>query len=391
MYKSYSYYGFELIPYSIKLFIYQSVFFVTTLIFFPKNLNKPSDYFQLFYSLTVIFPNCFGTFIYLDFELVEQVLYFFIILTPLMVIRLLEGLRFKFELRTYLVEENKLAKYFLILAISLSFFILYKFYNIGSFDFIDTYSRRLEGRSIFKSKSPSSYLVGLLFNSIGPFFAFFGTTHKKIIWIIFSIALSILGFWSLGLKAPLFFSILFIIIGFNINLKKDISISLLFALNLLCIVGVLETYYSPVSIVSDYFIRRVFLVIPLIQSYYYETFLNYNFTEIIIGRDFQYYDDVTYFIGSNYFSNLKINANTNSYLYFLIKHGVFGYIINTISIVVTFLFLNNEYRTKKTELSLFIGILTSILIVEASFSSILFSTGVILLLMASFYSKRPIN
>lgn len=383
-----SYYGFESFQILSGVTFFQALVILISLTFIPIIFSKPSDYFKFFYTLLVIFPNCFSTFIYKNFEIHHQLIYLFILTLPVICISLLEKFRFSLNIKKINFEEDKITKLIACFSFIFAIYILILFIDIGSFNLADSYFRRLEGRKIFLPGKATSYLVGLFFNVSCPFFSFLGGTKKKKIWIIISLMIGILGFWSLGLKAPIFMSFLFFYLGYTLNTKINSPKNLLKIFNLLCLIGIIETYFSSISFVGEFFVRRIFLVIPLIQSYYFETFLNFRTSEMLVGNSFLYFDDVTYYIGAKYLSNFEQNANTTSILYFLLKNGILGYLLNLIFISVLFIFLNSQ-NVKKTFLPLFTSIIFSILIIEASITTILFSSGLLFFIIFSYYSYKP--
>jgi hypothetical protein len=388
IYYTNSYYGFESFQFLSGFSFFQVFVILLSLTLTPIILNKPSDYFKFFYTLFAIFPNCFSTFIYKRFEIHHQLIYFLILTLPILLIMLLEKFKFKLNIKVINFEEDSLNWYLVFPTIIFCLYILIRFFDIGSFDIIDYYSRRLEGRNIFLPRNPISYMVGLIFNVICPFFSFLGGIKKEKIWIIISLMIGILGFWSLGLKAPIFFSLLFFYIGHTFNSKYNSPKYILIIVNTLCLIGIIEANLSSTLIIGEFFVRRIFLVIPLVQSYFYETFMNFNLSEIISGNSFKNFNDVTYYIGTKYFSNYQTNANTTSTLYFLLKNGIIGYIANLIFIPVLFIFLNSQYERKKNKITLFSGIIFSLLIIEASFTTILFSSGLLWFIIISYYSSR---
>lgn len=384
VYYTNSYYGFESFQILSGVTFFQVLVLLISLTFIPIILSKPSDYFKLFYTLLVIFPNCFSTFIYKNFEIHHQFIYLLILTLPIIFIFLIEKFKFKLNIKVIKFDEDNLKWYLVYFAIIFSLYILIKFIDIGSFDLIDSYTRRLQGRKIFLPRSPLSYTLGLLFNVICPFFSFFGGIKREKSWVIISLMIGILGYWSLGLKAPIFMSFLFFYLGYTLNTKLNTPKYILIIFNTICLIGVIEVNLSSTSFVGEFFVRRVFLLIPLIQAYFFETFMNFKLNEMFVGKSFEAFGDVTHYIGFNYFSNFETNANTTSTLYFLLKNGILGYLLNLIFISGLFIYLNS-INVKKSFLPLFTSIIFSILIIEASISTILFSSGLSIFIILSFY------
>ena len=99
------------------------------------------------------------------------------------------------------------------------------------------------------------------------------------------------------------------------------------------------------------------------------------------------YSDVTYYIGSEYIGNYETNANTNTFLYFLLKFGIIGYLINVIVVSGILFFLDSIYLKNKSYIVLFTGIFFSILICESSFTTTLFTSGLLIFILFSYYTK----
>ena len=158
---------------------------------------------------------------------------------------------------------------------------------------------------------------------------------------------------------------------------------LLIILIFICIFSILEFLSLNTSVLNQLIIRRVFVVPAFVQNAYFFEIFNLDLYELFYGIDLQLksFSDVTYYIGVLHLDNPLANANTNTFLYFLLKFGLIGYFICLIFVYVFYIIINNLYRLGKKEESIFIGSIFGLLICEKSFTATLISSGILFLFM----------
>lgn len=387
-----NYEGYE--PLNLSISVFSIIFAGLIIVFFsiPKNIKVPSDFFLLIYSIFVLLSAVlFSTSTQLLDE-IDIILLFLILYIPLAIVFFFRKLRFQFtsvEIITY-----KLKIRILIIWIVVSTLIAYQMGSgIGSFDFVSLYDRRLEGRDIFKGGAFISYIISIAINGITPLFAFVGICKKRSLFIIIALLSSVFDFWLLGLKSPFANVLFFTLLGYLFRKKIDQSLSmyLIYIFIFICSISIIEYYFWNISVVSQLIVRRIFVVQAEVQSFYFDAikiFLSKDFGKFVNGYSLNTnYSDITYFIGYNYLNNSATNANSNSFLYFFLKKGILGYMLNFIVVGLFFMIIDNLYIKKKEPEYLFLGCLYSILLTEQSYTTAMVSSGIFLILILSLITK----
>ncbi|MBD2792783.1 hypothetical protein [Xenorhabdus szentirmaii] len=197
---------------------------------------------------------------------------------------------------------------------------------------------------------------------------------------IISLIFPFITFWFLGLKSPFLYIIAMMFFAFYLKKRKLNNLPSLIIKTLLyiSILSLMELSIFGYSYIADYFIRRLFFVSSLVQNYYLYEISNLN--DFFYGLNNNELG-VTYYIGDKYFHNPSINANTNTFLYFFLKNGFIGYIINVLFIVLIFIYLDLLWlKTNKVEL-ISLSMLFSLLLTEQAFTTVLISSGILLLII----------
>ena len=281
---------------------------------------------------------------------------FIILYFPILCILIIRNYKLKIQLN-YFLNSKSIINLLILFSLIFSTYIYYDTLNIGSFDFINSYERRLQGREIFSSGLVVSYLISILFNTIAPFLSFHSALKSNKITLLISLLLCILAYWSIGIKSIIGYVLIFYILGLILKKKSFIpSYFIYFLFGLISISVIIEYLISNQSIIAQLILRRIFFVGAKLQNMYFDAFINSDLTEILYGKNIFSYSDVTYYIGSEYIGNYETNANTNTFLYFLLKFGIIGYLINVIVVSGILFFLDSIYLKNKSYIVLFTGI-----------------------------------
>ena len=222
-------------------------------------------------------------------------------------------------------------------------------------------------------------------NCFVPYIAFISRKNNNFFLSSICLCIAFLSYWSLGFKSILAFTLIFFLIGSLYFKSKLDSLPkiLLSILIFICIFSILEFLILNTSLVNQLIIRRVFVVPAFLQNAYFFEIFNLDLYELFYGINNQLksFSDVTYYIGVLHLDTPLANANTNTFLYFLLKFGLIGYLICLIFTYIFYIILNNLYRLGKKEESIFIGCIFGILVCEKSFTATLISSGILFLFM----------
>jgi hypothetical protein len=140
-------------------------------------------------------------------------------------------------------------------------------------------------------------------------------TRKRTIGLLLVLSLAAIGFSYDGTKTSILLPIaLLLLIIYFVRSRNVIWIML--GPGVVMLLGILEIKMTGTHIISEYIVRRMYAVTGLISAAYFEYFSTNSFVLMTdsIGRYFSesVYDLKTgYLIGSEYFGDPYINANTN--------------------------------------------------------------------------------
>ena len=382
-----SYEGFNKFNFSFSFLFSGIVICLLTIYQIPVRLVKPSDFYITFYLIIVVYSNFFFSkgFGYLEFY--QSALLLITLYFPIFFMLVLR--KYKLRLNFKYLFSNRI---FIILIVIISVLVAVQIYysssNIGSFGYLNSYERRLSGREIFSPGMIISYMVSILFNTITPFLAFYSSLKSNRFILIISLLLCVLSYWSIGLKSTILYVFVFYLIGLLIKKKNFIRSNYIFlSLMILSLIILTEYFITNQSFITQLILRRIFFVGAKLQNMYYDAFSSLPMYELFLGKNINNFSDVTYFIGTEYIGNDQTNANTNTFLYFLLKFGFLGYLLNVLIVSLIFLFLDSIYMKNKSYIALYTGIFFAILICESSFTTSLFTSGLLFFIIFSFITK----
>jgi hypothetical protein len=362
----------------------------------PSSIEKPSDIFQTIYIVIVLvscllFFNVSKSHSFSFFYALFSILYL-----PIFLIKVFK--KWNISIKKIKIISNTSSNFILMLIFLISILLSYIMGgHLGSFEYASIYDRRVEGRDIFIAGSLISYVFSLAINGILNYFSFLTGYKSSLYLFLASLFFSVFCFWLLGLKSPILYFVFFWVLGVIMR-KQKLPFRfhfLLVVINLALLLAIIEFALSSngFSITSQVVVRRIFIIQGEIQSFYFNAFMNSNWKEMLFGLDYKGYGDVTYFIGDKYLDNNLTNADTNTFLYYLLKFGFLGYLFCVFCVVFFFILLDSLFKNdfiEKKGSYFFLSILFGLLILEQSFSVVFISSGVLFLFLLTFfsYSKR---
>jgi hypothetical protein len=263
--------------------------------------------------------------------------------------------------------------------------------EIGSFDFLSLYDRRLAGREVILERSLEAYLFGMAANGVAVMLAFMAGRHRSAIAAVASLLFCFYAYWLLGLRSQFLNVALLFAFGIVVaqNWTARLQAMLVWGAFAAMAAFILEYWATGYSQFADYVIRRISMVQPEVQSFYINAMLANPMQTFLHGIDWQSYSDVTYFIGDTYLLNPDANANTNGFFYALAKFGVSGYLLAIGVVSGLLLVVDNYYRRTGTSEFLAVAALYGILVAEQSYSAALFSSGIVPCILIIALFSRP--
>jgi hypothetical protein len=263
--------------------------------------------------------------------------------------------------------------------------------EIGSFDFLSLYDRRLAGREVILERSIEAYLFGMAVNGVAVMLAFMAGRHRSVIAAVASLLFCLYAYWLLGLRSQFLNLVLLFTFGIVVaqNWTARLQAVLVWGTFAAMAVFLLEFWTTGYSQFADYVIRRISMVQPEVQSFYMKAMLSNPLQTFLHGVDWRSYSDVTYFIGDTYLLNPDANANTNGFFYALAKFGLSGYLLAIAVVSGLLLVVDNYYRRTGTSEFLAVAALYGILVAEQSYSAALFSSGIVPCIVIIALFSRP--
>lgn len=359
----------------------------------PIKISRPSDFFFLIYSLIVLLPLISLYPIYTGDSTFGLYGSLALLLFPILVFKFtsftVASLKISFSLKVSF-------EYFIVfLLIIMIVTIIYGWLSkpsSASFELLNSYNRRIEARDIYISGSLSSYLNAMVINGISPFLAFYGgySNRKKL--FIFALITTLVFFYILGTKSPIFFVLVSFVLGIYIKNERyqyfNITIFKVFLITFL--IAFFELLLNKYSILSDYLFRRLFTVQPFLISAYRELYTNNAYDwNVLTGLNIN--QPISFYVGETIMGFPGLNANLNTFIYAIGQGGFFQYIIFVTIFVTVFIFIDTIYKSSNSGICLFLGFLLSILMVEQSITTILLSSGLGLLLLGLLFQERNLK
>ncbi len=387
-----SYSGMKEVTWNQYSTLYCIISCIICTLLISRKIRTPSDIFIIIYTIfSLLYTSYFSNITKLAYN--NYMLFYLFLYIPPILIAILKK-KIAHELR-------KIKLYYPILPRNTLFLISILFsiiticnliieIPVGSLSLDSMYQRRLLARDYLGKDLLFPYILNITTNGLIPLLAFYSIIYKNKKCFIASLLFPFITFWFIGLKSPFLYVIAMMIFAAYMKKNKIENMALLIIklLVFISLTSLIESFIFEYSYLADYFIRRLIFVASLIQNYY----LN----EISIPDNFLYgkrltNSDVTFYIGEKYFQNQSTNANTNTFLYYFLKYGLIGYMINLICIFIIFIYLDLLWlKTKNVEI-IATSILYSFLLIEQSFTTALISSGILLLIIILSITKKSDN
>jgi hypothetical protein len=356
------------------------------LLVFPSNIRRPSDMFLFFYILISVL---WGTVLWQGTGLIEarqQPLFFSVTFLPALVFVVARRLPIR-QVKDFITPIVLASPAWLpfILAAILTVSALAAAISVGggSLEWEQMYVRRLAGRVAFDGHVFSAYAMNMGTNGVLPLLGFVAGYRRSPVLIGIACVFILLMFYLLGLKSPAVnFTVLFGI-GFCFRqawLRNNLVPVTLTAIILVYISALGVFILNENTILADYLVRRISMVQPQVQSYYFDYWLNRETLNPIISSSNIQFSDITFEIGYLYFENPESNANTNAFLYALARGGIAAYVAAIFG--VAFILIAIDAMAAKSRSPEFFAVagLFAILLSEQAWTTVLMTSGIVLVL-----------
>lgn len=368
---------------------------VLVVLFIPRSIRKPSDFFLLLYNLA-----CFlwGSIFWPITGLVrlEQVPMFMLLLALPSLAVLLLRTKITKCVSSYLPPIQLASWRHNTIPLALIGFagalLAYLTLGDGSFGFQGVYERRLEARLVLPDHPLANYALNMATNGAVPLLAFIASYRRSWWPGLAAIGYVVLIYWLVGQKSPILNVAVMMGAGAAARAPRIWN-------NLVPIfhIGVIVVYGSSLLLtaingsvaIADIVVRRISVIQPQIQSYYFDLWVKSNPMDMLFGLDKGRYADYTYMIGDLYLKNGSDNANVNAFMYSLVSKGVVGYCISIIIIIFVLSLLDSFFQKTRRFEFYGLAIMFSILLSEQAYTTSLLSSGIAVCLVLVMLFSYP--
>lgn len=390
---NYLYYGLVYHPLSLTEIFVSLFFLLAPLMIIPYHLRLPSDYAIWALYFFSYFPSVIVSVYTLG--LVEAIKLLVLLFAGLLAIFYSKQIIIK------IMGDLKINFYRLEIFLGVSLFFIALIFTLKlcgfslNLDFTSIYDRRLEARSI--NSRLSAYFLVFVRQCVVIIGVYLGVVKKKYWLLLLSGVISINIFSFDGTKTSIILPIIFVSFAFILLLKKQRTILVLLIPALIMVtLGVVEFTIGPTNYISDYLVRRSFVIPGLLNGFYWDFFSDHKYallTDSILRNIIEpvYNKPVTFVIGEHYFNRLSTNANTGIWMGGFSHFGITGVFV--VSIIAGLILGQIDRVTKSTlfiwgsMVSLFFGIIWS----EQMFHTSLLTGGIIYHLVLLFCIKRFVH
>lgn len=394
----YSYEGMIPIVLDADFWIIFCVSMFAILLVFPSRIERPSDLFLFFYLLiSVLWASALwqGTGLITSSE---QPLYFFIVIFPVIAMIAVRGFLSR-NLRFFIYPVSLASSSWLpyVLAVFLFIGAAATLATVvgGSFNWEDMYVRRLAAREAYAGQVLAGYATNMATNGVLPILGFVAGYRRSPVLFGVAVVFVVMMFFLLGLKAPAINFVALAGLGFCFRypgLQRNLVPIILASVLMVYIGAYLAFTLEHNTLLADYLVRRISMVQPQVQSYYFDYWLNREAAEQLLSNARQSFTDTTFAIGFLYFDNPESNANTNAFIYSLANSGVVAYGVGIVA-VVTILCVIDVMAEKSGRPEFFaVAALFAILLSEQAWTTVLLTSGIALCLalvmLFSYPSRR---
>lgn len=375
------YLGFAHKNWSIESIVCSILGIALIVMVLPKQSNSPVGIFSIVYALlcgysVLLYGDARGT-----VKPAENLGYFALLtIFPIAILQLARRISKARCLRLFAIPTIVEHAIFAITAATLISILIWKPPSAG-FRLDTIYIRRLEARDIFTAGTMLSYMIGATANGLLPAFSFLGGYYKKLPYISFAIAGSLVYYYVLGLRAIFVYSIVCFSFGLLLRSKYHYRLAHLLALTIgsIVIISMIELHLFGYSFVGDHIVRRALVIPGYVVGGYIELIHNGQLShDLLLGAQIP---DLTYFVGEALFNNSQSNANTNAFIYEYTIAGLVGFGLLILFLVTIFTVLETLWKSQAEPTMCFFAFIFAIILSEQRYTTSLLSSGIAILFM----------
>lgn len=381
------YMGYRQIEMSESYLLLLLILIVFGAYLFARKYKNPSDLFLILYGMIVIIPYGVLHTVYggVSDEIFQNNLFIFL---PFLCVAVICSKKLHIPNVT-IISQNILIKLLLILSVITVVALLVNPPSTASFSLLESYERRLEARDVYGSGTLLAYVSAFVMNAMLPLVVFFGVLNKNFKYILAGVLLYPFFYYIYGVKAPIMYILFAGVFAYCLRRTGGVGAfynSIYYIFVSVFILAWVEFGLFGYSFVEDYLIRRVYYVGSYLVGAYFDSLTVSEFSWM---HGLAVNKSASMYIGEDFLGLPGTNANSNTFLYYLLQYGFPGYIFSIVLVSGVFLFLNSLHF--KRSVVILLSLLYAVIILEQSATTALLSSGVGILTILFFFSRADEN
>ena len=374
----YAYQGFTRIDVTAQALVVQILLLIVTVFLMPLRIDRPSDFFFMFYTWFVLLPAAafYAASGYVG-EFGAIVLYA-ILAFPCIAIASIRKIPIKLPVAPFIPEKMLVAG---VLSVSGIVFAIAYLQGIKfSLEFDAMYERRMIGRDVIGSRNLFAYAFAATINGFVPFLGLLGGYKRSLMLGGVAVFIAVAGFAAIGTKSPVAVSILFFALGWLQSEKMSARLPGLFASLMVALIltAVLLFQLIANSFLIDVFLRRSFFTTASNIGIYWDLVSSYSAQEIFLSRK-NFGVPITFYVGEHYYGNSASNININAFLLAFADSGLVWYLLSIVGVGIFFAAVDYRFKNSGYVGYMLLGAMYGLLLSEQAWTTALASSGAILL------------
>lgn len=286
-----------------------------------------------------------------------------------------------FAFRRLIFTDEALLGFFIFLL----FWFVIQFGNSLGFGINESYDRRLAAFAEMQENTFLRYGYTMACYGLASYFAFLGGFRLNIVFLSSAIFMGVLSFAISGEKMPALLVI--VSVGVGVFLRKRASISPVFVQCILfagLVLAIAEYSFRGNSILTEIVVRRTFFSQPLINEMAVE-FTSRPGWNLITGSDFG--ASYSRIVGEIFFGRVGQNSNSSPFVLSFFGGGLLALIIELVVLFFVFWLLDSRFKKTGDKSTQWAGVFIGMLGLEQNFTTMMFTSGVALVVMAIIFGK----
>jgi hypothetical protein len=366
-----------------KIFSRSSVLLIlpVALLFMSRKLVLPSHIFFFLQALLLLYPQLLFWGLSGSALPLMPLYICFLMLLFLILQLLLKSVPNFFAIRHFGFTDRALSAFFIFLL----FWFAIQFRSSLGFAINDSYDRRLAAFDVMQENTFMLYAYTIACYGLASYFGFLGGFRLHFVFLTSAIFMGVLAFAISGEKMPALLVI--VSVGVGVFLRRRASLSPVFVqcvLSVGLVLAITEYSFFSNSMLTDILARRMFFSQPLINEVAVE-FTSRPGWNLLTGSDFG--SSYSRIVGEEFFGRAGQNSNSSPFILSFFGGGLLQLIIELTVLFSVFWLLDSRFKKTGDKSTLWAGVFIGMLSLEQPFTTMIFTSGVVIILLAIIFGK----